>query len=134
MVFIPDREFGNRPTGQMESKMITLSLGKDITRTVDMSDFGFDWDDMSPVAQHIAHKGLENVVKDTHASITKKDNPKDYQELSEAIADKKLDALRNGDLRVISSANPVKTVRGLTADQLLAMMTDEQKAALGIAA
>ena len=115
--------------------MITLQLGKDITRTVDMSDFGFeDWELMTDVARHIAHKGLENVVKDTHASITKKDNPKDFQELSEAIVDKKLDALRNGDLRVIGTANPVKTVRGLTPEQLLAMMTDEQKEALGIAA
>jgi hypothetical protein len=115
--------------------MRTLNLGKDITRTVDMADFGFDsWDELSPVAQHLAHKGLENVVKDTHAGITIKDNPKDYMELSEAIVDKKLDALRAGDLRVVSSANPVKTVRGLTAKQLFAMMTDEQKAELGIEA
>ena len=115
--------------------MITLSLGKDITRTVDPSEFGIvNWDDLSDVARHCFHKGLENVVKDTHASITKKDNPRDYMELSEAIVDKKLDALRNGDLRVIGTANPVKTVRGLTPEQLLAMMTDEQKEALGIAA
>jgi len=110
--------------------MITLYLGKDITRSVDMVDYGFEsWDDMTPVAQHIAHKGLENVVKDTHAGITIKDNPKDYRELSESIVDKKLDALRNGDLRAMGATNPVKTVRGLTAEQLFAMMTDEQKAA-----
>jgi hypothetical protein len=114
--------------------MVTLQLGKDITRTVDMSDFGFEsWEDMTPVAQHVAHKGLENVVKDTHAGITIKDNPNDYYELSCAVIDKKLDALRAGDLRVVGAANPVKTVRGLTAAQLVAMMTDEQKEALGIA-
>jgi len=112
--------------------MVTLQLGKAIARTVDLADFGFG--ELSPVAQHIAIKGLENVVKDTHAGITKKDNPNDYQELSEAAVDKKLTALRAGDLRTIATridvAAAVKSaITKLTFEEFMASKTPEEQAA-----
>jgi hypothetical protein len=111
---------------------VTLQLGKTIGRTVNLADFGFS-DGLSPVAIHLATKGLENVVKDTHAGITKKDNPHDFMALSEAAVDKKLAALKAGDLRTVSTridvAAAIKSaVTKLTFEEFLATKTDAEKA------
>jgi hypothetical protein len=120
--------------GQMK---VTLQLGKEIGRVVELVDFGFPAE-MSTVATHIAVKGLENVVKDTHAGITKKDNPDNFMELSAAQCDKKLDALRAGDLRTISSridvaATVEKAVKAavtkLTFEEFMASKTPEEQEA-----
>ena len=113
--------------------MVTLQLGKEIGRSVDLVEFGFPAD-LGPVATHIAVKGLENVVKDTHAGITKKDNPKDFRELSEAAVDKKLAALKAGDLRTVSTridvAAAVKSaVTKMTFEEFMATKTPEEQAA-----
>ena len=109
---------------------VTLQLGKSIGRTVDLADFGFG-DQLSPVAIHLATKGLENVVKDTHAGITKKDNP-NFMELSEQAVDKKLAALRAGDLRTVSTridvAAAIKSaVTKLTFEEFMATKTDAER-------
>jgi len=112
---------------------VTLTLGKGIGRSVDLTEFGFDGS-LSPVAVHIATKGLENVVKDTHAGITKKDNPSDFMALSEAAVDKKLAALRAGDLRTVSTridvAAAIKSaVTKLTFEEFMATKSPEEQEA-----
>ena len=112
-------------------KLITLELGKDIERVVDPADYGMrDFDLLSSVAQHIFHIGLENVVKDSHASITKIKFPETYRRLSEIRADEKLAALRSGEVRKMTRGNHTATaVAKLAIAEFLAMKSPEEVAA-----
>ena len=78
--------------------MLTLELGKGIRRTIDESALSAE------VLAHAIHKGLENIIKDTHASYKK--DMTNFLELSEAAVDKKIDALLKGELRTTSARGP----------------------------
>lgn len=68
------------------------------------------------VLAHAIHKGLENIVKDTHAGVKKDDYAleEDWKQASRNKAEVKLGALMDGELRIVRSG-------GETVDRFTAM-------------
>jgi hypothetical protein len=102
-----------------------VNIGKGIELTVP------GLDTLSPeVRDHIVYLGWRNVLMDSHAGMTAKDNPTDYVEKSRAIAEKKLAALTNGEVRTTSfrESDPVKArAQELITKALLAKYRSEGK-------
>ncbi len=73
---------------------MNVNIGKGITLEVDELKLP------SNVVEHIVYIGLRNVLMDTHAAITKNENPNDYVAKSRAVAEAKLQAMYNGEVRV----------------------------------
>jgi hypothetical protein len=63
--------------------------------------------EMGPAASHVVYLGLRNILMDSHASVTK-DEP-DHVERSREMAEKKLDALYRGEVRVATVRAPRET-------------------------
>lgn len=104
---------------------VQLNLGKGIVVTVDK-------DRLSPypaIMTHAINMGLKNILKDSHASYTKKDFPDTYKQLSRGIVDRKLTALYNGELRVNTPSMSVEDVKAaMTTDELEAELARRKKA------
>ena len=87
-----------------------VNIGKDIELDVDVSKLGFT-DALTDVEAHVAYIGLRNILMDSHASVTaEKVGDGNVKAESLAIAQKKLDALYNGELRTLTirTGDPVK--------------------------
>ena len=86
-----------------------VNIGKGIELNVDVVRLGFPTD-LPPVAAHTVMIGLRNQLMDCHAAITAKDSPTDYIEKSKAIAEKKLEAMYDGEIRTVTTreGDPVK--------------------------
>jgi hypothetical protein len=89
---------------QMESNMTTVNIGKSIDLDVDFASMP------QAAIDHILYIGARNVLMDSHASITKESNPNDLVAAATAMAQKKLDALMRGEVRVQSTreGDPVR--------------------------
>ena len=90
---------------------MNINIGKGLTIAVDTAKLGLG--EINAVASHVVAIGLRNILMDSHASITKADNPDDYAELSLAKATDKLEAMYRGDIRVArqssgTSRDPVR--------------------------
>ena len=70
-----------------------VNIGKGLEIDVDVNGLP------APVMQHVVMIGLRNILMDSHASVTAKDNPDDYREKSLAVAEGKLEAMMKGELR-----------------------------------
>jgi len=81
---------------------LTVNIGKGIELPIDTDAFGLPTD-MSPALAHVVYIGFRNILMDSHASITKESNPDDLTEAATAMAQKKLDALMRGEVRVQST-------------------------------
>jgi hypothetical protein len=84
-----------------------IQIGKGITIDADLAKLGFPGQ-LSTVAAHVAYIGLRNMLMDSHAGITT-DEP-DYQDKARAVAEKKLKAMYNGEVRVTGAreGDPVR--------------------------
>lgn len=86
-----------------------IQIGKGIDLSVDLDKLGMVENELTnPVARHVVYIGLRNILMDAHASITT-DEP-DYQAKARAVAEKKLDALYSGEVRVAGTreGDPVR--------------------------
>lgn len=97
--------------------MVQVNIGKGIELDVDFSSMP------QAAIDHIMYIGARNVLMDSHASITKESNPDDLADAAMALAQKKLDALMRGEVRVQSTreGDPVRV-------EALRMATDQIKA------
>jgi hypothetical protein len=77
--------------------MLNVNIGKGITLAIDETKFGVF--DPNTALSHILSIGLRNILMDSHASVTKIENPDDFKEKSEAVALAKLDALYANEVR-----------------------------------
>lgn len=84
--------------------MTTVNIGKSIDLDVDFASMP------QAAIDHILYIGARNVLMDSHASITKESNPNDLVAAATAMAQKKLDALMRGEVRVQSTreGDPVR--------------------------
>jgi hypothetical protein len=80
-----------------------VQIGKTIEMDVALERLGLPTE-LSPAASHVVYIGLRNVLMDSHASVTK-DEP-DHIERSREMAEKKLDALYRGEVRVAQTRAP----------------------------
>lgn len=106
-----------------------VAFGKTLEREINPSDFGFNGE-LSPVAQHIVYIGLRNIGMDSHANDTEDKHGADYITKAGETLDKKLEALRNGDVRAVSTrtSDPIaKQMRQLA----FAKANEQLKAELG---
>jgi hypothetical protein len=81
-----------------------VQIGKGIMLAVDVQKLG----ENIAVRDHIIYIGLRNILMDAHAGITT-DEP-DYQDKARAVAEKKLEAMYNGEVRVAGTreGDPVR--------------------------
>lgn len=81
-----------------------VAIGKGITLDVDYERFN------AAVLQHVIYMGLRNVLMDSHASHTKDADGDDYVANSQATAERKLEAMYNGEVRAVGTreGDPVK--------------------------
>lgn len=77
--------------------MTQVNIGKNIELDVDFTSMP------QAAIDHIMYIGARNVLMDSHASITRETNPDDLQDAARAMAEKKLDALMRGEVRVQST-------------------------------
>lgn len=84
-----------------------INIGKGIILDVDTVRLGFPAE-LPPVAEHVVYLGLRNPLMDSHAGITT--DEADYIEKSRAVAERKLEAMYNGIVRVAGTreGNPVQ--------------------------
>ena len=73
--------------------MTQVNIGKNITIDVDFAALP------EAALAHVLYIGAQNILMDSHASITKESNPNDMAEAAMAMAEKKLAALMAGDIR-----------------------------------
>lgn len=85
-----------------------VQIGKGIELDVDTDRLGLV--NLTPVGAHVAYMGLRNVLMDSHASHTKEADGDNYVANSRATAERKLEALYNGEVRTLSTreGDPVK--------------------------
>lgn len=97
--------------------MAQVNIGKGIELDVDFTAMP------QAAIDHILYIGARNVLMDSHASITRESNPDDLQDAARAMAEKKLDALMRGEVRVQSTreGDPVRA-------EAIRMATDQIKA------
>lgn len=96
------------PMAHMETEM-KVNIGKGIELDVDVTKLGFAAESaMTPVARHVVYLGLRNPLMDSHAGITTDET--DYVAKSRAQAEKKLEAMYNGEVRTAGTreGDPVK--------------------------
>jgi hypothetical protein len=89
--------------------MMKVTIGKGLTLDIDLEKLGLPHADMlGEVAEHVVYLGLKNMLQDAHAGI-KKDEDADGEK-SLAVAQKKLDAMYAGDIRVAGTreGDPVR--------------------------
>ena len=106
---------------RMESEMTQVNIGKGIELDVDFNRLPAN------AIAYLLNIGARNVLMDSHASMTAKDNPDDYVEKSREIAMGKLDALYKGEIRVgggggRTSDPVVKEARAIAAGLLKGKM------------
>ncbi len=94
-----------------------INIGKGITIPVDPATLPAN------VMEHVVRIGLRNILMDSHAGITT-DEP-DYQAKSRAVAEKKLEAMLAGEVRVAGTreGDPVRA-------EAIRLATDAIKSAL----
>jgi len=82
-----------------------VNIGKDIELNVDVTKLPEN------VRAHVEYIGLRNILMDAHASVTKESSANVYAD-SLAVAEKKLAAMYNGEIRVASSrtGDPVRAL------------------------
>lgn len=110
---------GDGPSGKTGVKTMTkVNIGKDLELDVDFSKFN------SAVIDHILYIGARNILMDSHASVTAEKSA-DVQGESLAMAEKKLAAMYNGEVRTAGSriGDPVKA-------EAIRIASDRIKAAL----
>lgn len=86
-----------------------VNIGKGIELDVDVTRLGLPEEStLSAVARHIIYLGLRNPLMDAHAGITT--DEADYVAKSRATAEKKLEAMYSGEVRVVGTreGDPVK--------------------------
>ena len=90
-----------------------VNIGKGITLAVDESKLPAN------AMAHVIYIGLRNVLMDSHASVTT--DEEDYVTKATAMAQKKLDALLSGEVRVASTreGDPVKAEANKIATRLI---------------
>lgn len=71
--------------------MMKIAAGKAGEFEVDESRFN------DAVRRYLMHHGLQRVMERCHASVTKTTNPKDYEAVSRAVAEKKLASMYAGE-------------------------------------
>lgn len=83
--------------------MTQVNIGKDIELNVDVARLPQN------VLDHVVYIGLRNILMDSHASITAEKSTDVYGD-SRAMAEKKLEAMYNGEVRSAGTrtADPVK--------------------------
>jgi len=93
--------------------MTKVNIGKGIELDVDFGALP------QAALDHLLYIGARNVLMDSHASITKESNPNDLADVAQAVAEKKLDALMRGEVRVSTAreGDPVRAeaLRSATA-------------------
>lgn len=75
--------------------MITVAIGKGIELSIDETRLP------APVMAHVVYMGLRNVLMDSHASHTKEADGDNYVANSRATAERKLEAMYNGEVRSV---------------------------------
>ena len=112
-----------------------VEIGKGIELDVNVSRLGFpDESALSPVALHTIYIGVRNIAMDSHASVTADKYPDEALrvEAARAVAEKKLNAMYNGDLRttVTRTGDPVKrkAIEFASDDIVAALKQKGQKA------
>lgn len=109
--------------------MLTIDIGKALTLTVDPAALGFRLSpdvgpEQSAVLGHLLYIGLKNTLQDAHSSVKSGDYPetdegrKAYRDDSLALAQKKLDALLAGVLRVRSAGPRASSVDPIMKESL----------------
>jgi hypothetical protein len=86
--------------------MLQINIGKGLTMEVEPSRFNTE------VMSHIVSIGLRNVLGDAHASTTAKAYPDTYVAKSRELAERKLENLYNGVVRVAAVGGPKAPTSG----------------------
>lgn len=84
--------------------MITVAIGKGIEMRVDETRLP------APVMAHVVYMGLRNILMDSHASHTKEADGDNFVANSQATAERKLNAMYNGEVRSVGQreGDPVR--------------------------
>jgi hypothetical protein len=89
-----------------------IRFGKTLERQINPTDFGFPSESqLSPVAAHVIYIGIRNLGMDAHAGDTEEKHGADYIKFAGETLDKKLAALKSGEVRVAGTreSDPIRS-------------------------
>lgn len=89
--------------------MTMVNIGKGIVIDVDMSAFPDN------VRDHVMYIGVRNILMDSHANITRESDGENVVANSTSVANKKLDAMYNGEVRIGATRAPRDPIGAIMA-------------------